>query len=101
MLVSIRFFNCLTAFFSPYRLYFKSYLLLLYFLTFWYGRRLSDCQAQDGCTALDVAADNGFTDTVRLLLDAGADTGGRDVRESIYGFFLRVFLLHFYSIIFS
>jgi hypothetical protein len=36
------------------------------------------CQTQDGSAALALAAANGFTDCVRLLLEVGADKEARD-----------------------
>lgn len=36
------------------------------------------CQSQDGSAALGLAAANGFTDCVRLLLEGGADKEARD-----------------------
>ena len=35
-------------------------------------------QAQEDCTALIIAAHRGHTDSIRLLLDAGADKEAKD-----------------------
>ena len=42
------------------------------------GRIAFICQTQNESTALIVAAERGYTECVRLLVEGGADTGAKD-----------------------